>query len=543
MAGRQAPLGRRVGRRLRQVVTGWLTVLAVVTGLLAGTVVGATPAGAVVLLGNDVSWPQCPREVGGMGLPMPPDSARFVVIGLTHGLPFTENPCLAQQVAWAAARAVPAHGYTIAAFPTAAQLSTYGARGPWRSTTRAGQLSNVGYAEAQFAVSSLVDAGFAPPVVWIDIEPRPAQPWPDDTTTQRRENRYIVEGLMRGLHDRGLAYGVYSYAAGWEAITGSWWLPGVPVWATAGRLDYPTEALDRCTQPSFSGGPVRIAQWYDDERDYDRTCEPYTFTPLPVPPSTLSGTTADFNGDWVGDVLARVTFSGDLRLYAGTTAGRLAAAVRIGTGWNGLVTLETAGDLDGDGPLDVLAREASTGSLWLYRGDGRGGWRPRVRVGTGWSAFNAVLGPGDFSGDQRADVLARRTSSGELWLYPGDGQGGWRPAVRVGTGWNVFNALVGPGDLDGDGAADVVARRASTGDLWLYAGNGRGGWKTAVRVGTGWNTMTALMSPGDLDGDRIPDLVARDRSGLLWLYARTAAGTWKARVQIGTGWNNLNAIF
>ncbi len=48
----------------------------------------------------------------------------------------------------------------------------------------------------------------------------------------------------------------------------------VPVWATAGRLDYPTEAQDRCTQPSFSGGPVLLSQWFDDKRDYDMTCRP-----------------------------------------------------------------------------------------------------------------------------------------------------------------------------------------------------------------------------------------------------------------------------
>ncbi|TQJ50281.1 FG-GAP-like repeat-containing protein [Phycicoccus sp. SLBN-51] len=530
------------GRRMHRLVVGWLATVAAVAALLTGSLLTATAARAATLLGNDVSWPQCDKAVGGLGLPMPPDTAAFAVIGLTKGLPFTENPCLADQVAWATQHGTPTHAYTIAAFPTTAQLGTYGTQGPWRATTRAGQLSNAGYAEARFALQSLRAVPFTPPVVWVDVEPRPAQPWPSDTTAQRRENRYVVEGLMRGLRDAGVAYGVYSYAAGWQTITGSWWLPGVPVWATAGRLDYPDEALDRCTQASFSGGRVFLSQWYDDVADYDRTCEPYAFTPLPVPASTLSMSTADFNGDWVGDVLAR-TSTGDLRLYAGAAGGRLAAGLRIGSGWNGLSLLETPGDVDGDGPLDVLAREASTGYLWLYRGDGHGAWLPRLRVGTGWNVFNALVGPGDFTGDQRVDVLARRASTGELWLYAGNGKGGWKPAVRVGTGWNAFNALVGPGDVNGDGAADVLARRASTGDLWLYPGNGKGGWKPAVRIGTGWNGMTAIMSPGDLDGDRVPDVVARDRSGVLWLYPRTASGTWRPRVWLGTGWNGLNALF
>ena len=495
------------------------------------------------LYGHDVSWPQCSEEDGGFGLPLPPTATRFVIVGLTRGLPFTENPCVDDQMAWVRANGKPAHAYTMAAFPTAAQLSTYRSQGPWSSSTRAGQLSNVGYAEARFAVGTLARLGPSPPVAWIDVEPRAAQPWPTGTASQQRENRYVVEGLMRGLRDAGLPYGLYSYLSGWESITGSWRLPGVPVWATAGRLDTPTEALDRCREASFSGGRVHLAQWYDDLRDYDLTCDPYAFTPLPMPASTLSGSTAEFSGDWNNDVLARVSATGDLRLYAGTGRGTLASGTRIGAGWGIFNALETPGDFDGDGTQDVLARERSSGDLWLYRGNGKGGWLPRVRVGTGWNTFNGLIGPGDFDGDQRVDVLAREATTGSLWLYRGNGTGGWLPRVRVGTGWNSFNSLIGPGDLDGDGATDVLARERSTGSLWLYRGSGSGGWLPRVRVGTGWNLMTALVGPGDLNGDRTADVLARDASGGLWLYPRSGSGTWLPRVRVGAGWNALNAVF
>jgi hypothetical protein len=54
--------------------------------------------------------------------------------------------------------------------------------------------------------------------------------------------------------------------------------------------------------------------------------------------------------------------------------------------------------------------------------------------------------------------------------------------------------------------------------------------------------MTAIMSPGDLNGDRVPDIVARDSQGRLWLYPRTTSG-WLARVALGTGWNFLDRLF
>jgi hypothetical protein len=519
-----------------------LLVVAALTALV-GLVPAAPRADAATLYGHDISWPQCPSSVGGFDLPMPPTTTEFVIVGLTFGLPFTENPCLASQVQWTRTHAKPAHAYTMAAFPTAAQLSAYGSAGPWSARTRAGVLSNVGYAEARYAVASLAEVGWRPPVVWIDVEPRPKQPWPTSTALQQRENRYVVEGLMRGLRDAGFSYGVYSYLAGWQEITGSWRLPGVPVWATAGRLDYPTEALDRCTQASFSGGRVYISQWYDSTRDYDLTCDPYAFTPLPVPPSSLSNSTAEFTGDWRNDVFAREAATGYLVLYPGNGANGWLPSVRFGSGWRGFSALETPGDFSGDGSLDVLARESSTGNLWLYPGDGKGGWLSRVRVGSGWNGFNAVFSTGDFNGDQRPDVLARETATGYLWLYPGNGSGGWLSRVRVGSGWNGFSALFGPGDFNGDGAADVLARETATGYLWLYRGNGSGSWLSRVRVGTGWQFMTALMSPGDFNGDRTADVLARDRDGFLWLYPGNGTGSWLTRVRVGSGWSSMNAIF
>jgi hypothetical protein len=429
----------------------------------------------------------------------------------------------------------------MAAFPTAAQLSAYGTAGPWSSRTRAGALSNAGYSEGRYALATLSRIGFAPPVVWIDVEPRPAQPWP---TGSQRENIYVIEGLMRALRDAGRAYGLYSYTSAWSTITGSLRLPGVPVWATAGRLDYPTEASDRCVQPSFSGGHVYLAQWYDDTRDYDLTCGSYGFTPLAVPPSSLYNSTAEFDGDWNNDVLARLT-SGDLLLYRGLGNGSLAAGVKIGGGWHVFNALETVGDFTGDGAADVIARRTADGSLWLYPGNGRGGWLlPARQIGTGWNVMNALIGPNDFNGDQRPDLLARQASTGDLWLYPGNGAGGFAPRIKVGGGWNSMNALIGVGDFNGDGPADVLARQASTGDLWLYPGNGKGGWLPRVRVGGGWNSFNALLSPGDLNGDRTADVLARETStGRLWLYPGNGAGGWLPRVLVGGGWNVMSAIF
>jgi len=525
----------------RRRVTVVLGLLALLLGLTPAT---APPASAA-FFGHDISWPQCPTSVGGFGLPMPPTSTQFLIIGLTRGLPFTENPCLQSQVDFQETNNIRAHAYVVAAFPTAAQLATYGSDGPWSNRTRAGQLSNVGHAAARFALASYSRVGFTAPFIWIDVEPRPAQPWPIANAAQLRENRLVVEGMMRGFRDAGFGYGLYSYQAGWQEITGGWWLPGVPVWATAGRLDYPEEAQDRCVQPSFSGGHVYLSQWYDDTRDYDLTCGTYGFTPLPVPPSSLSNSTAEWNGDWNNDVLAVVPSTGELRLYRGTSRGGfLAGGVPIGSGWNVFNALDTVGDLDGDGAADVLAIRASTGELWLYPGDGRGGWLPWRVLGTGWNVMSTITGTGDFTGDQRVDLIAVEGATGTLWLYPGNGAGGFLPRVRAGAGWYVMSTVFSPGDFNGDGASDLLAREISTGYLWLYPGNGSGGFLARVQVGSGWNIMSALVGAGDFNGDRTADVLARERStGILWLYPGNGSGGWLPRVVANSGWNGLDPLF
>ncbi|MGV8846871.1 FG-GAP-like repeat-containing protein [Tessaracoccus sp.] len=521
--------------RLRHRALVFLAALMMSPGLVV-----VPTAQADVSIGHDVSWPQCPST-------FPPTSSQFLVVGLTNGLPFTKNPCVSSQAAWAIHRGKPTQAYAMAAYPTAAQLLTFGSKGPWSSTTLAGRLSNVGYAEAQDAMATVRSvAGWSPRMIWIDVEPRAAQPWPGGTALKRMQNRYVVEGLMRGLRDGGHSYGLYSYTSGWQAIVGSWWLPGVPVWAASGKLDHPNEALDKCTQPSFSGGRVYLSQWINDEGtlDHNRTCEPYAFTKIPMPPASLSNSTADFNADWNNDLIARWTSNGSLKLYAGNGTGQVARTTQIGVGWGGMSLLETLGDFSGDGAQDVVARDRSTGVLWLYRGDAAGSWRlPRLKVGTGWNGMNAIVGVGDLDGDGRGDVVARAASTGDLHLYPGTGASGFRASSRIATGWAGYNTIIGAGDFNGDAHADLLARESTTGILWLVPGRGNGTLSSRIQVGNGWNSMTAIMSPGDFNGDRTSDLLASDVSGRMWLYPRTADGGWSPRILLGSGWNVVDADF
>jgi hypothetical protein len=210
-----------------------------------------------------------------------------------------------------------------------------------------------------------------------------------------------------------------------------------------------------------------------------------------APPAAKSSVGAfspgDFTGDGKADVLA-VTGGGDLYLYRGNGLGGFTGpGTKIGPGWNIFAQAFSPGDFTGDGKADVLAVTYS-GDLYLYRGNGRGGFTgPGTKIGSGWNIFAKVFSPGDFTGDGKADILAE-TITGDLYLYHGNGLGGFTGgSTKIGSGWNIFARMFSHGDFTGDAKADILAI-AGNGDLYVYRGNGRGGFTGgATKIGAGWN--------------------------------------------------------
>jgi hypothetical protein len=248
----------------------------------------------------------------------------------------------------------------------------------------------------------------------------------------------------------------------------------------------------------------------------------------------------NINTGYNDDVLARDT-AGDLWVYPGDgQGGWKKPRFKMGKGWNVMTAIIGAGKFQSEFNDDILARDIN-GDMWLYPG-GYGYLKPRTKVGVGWNAMTAIMGPGDFDGDYCADVIAR-DAEGRLWLYPGDHAGGWKPRSQIGVGWNVMTALIGRGDFNEDGKRDVMARDAS-GALWLYPGDGKGGWLPRMQVGEGWNAMTAIISTGRFDGNYpgYSQIIARDANGDLWLYPGVGSRHLEPRKKIGEGWNVMTAL-
>ncbi|THA74567.1 hypothetical protein E6R60_20520 [Streptomyces sp. A0642] len=224
---------------------------------------------------------------------------------------------------------------------------------------------------------------------------------------------------------------------------------------------------------------------------------------------------------------------GTLFWYYPKNNGLFAARQQVSdTGGWGKANITFASSLNADGRGELM--EVYAGTLYVEG----------YPVGNGWGVYNSLVGPGDLSGDGKGDLLAR-TTGGTLYLYRGNGTGtGFASRITVGGGWNAYNKLVGAGDYNGDGLTDLLARTTG-GTLYLYPGTGVASkpFKSRVSIGGGWNTYKKLAAPGDINGDGKADLVGVDGKGDLYRYTSTGTGKFSARARVGGGWGTYYNLY
>ncbi|MFK0113379.1 FG-GAP-like repeat-containing protein [Streptomyces sp. NPDC091217] len=247
--------------------------------------------------------------------------------------------------------------------------------------------------------------------------------------------------------------------------------------------------------------------------------------------------------DGRGDLLT-LNSSGGLTFHSGTGTGKFGEKY-TGTGWPTSIMAVPFGDLSGDRCNDVLVRYSS-GALRLYKPGCGAAVKPSTSYTTlgtsGWTQYNVLTSPGDVSGDGRPDLIARNASTGAVYLYKGTSTGKLAARVKLYDNWKGYKKIVGTGDITGDGKADLLVQDTSN-NVYRYNGKGDGTFAARVKVFSNWGgSYNAVVGVGDITDDGRPDLVSRDSSGNVWRNSGDGKGSFGARVRVATGWSGYKSL-
>jgi hypothetical protein len=307
--------------------------------------------------------------------------------------------------------------------------------------------------------------------------------------------------------------------------------------ATAGS-DYTSEAGQVLNWASSEGGnkSCDIAITDDSDVESDETIRvelngaaggallgtPNTATLTITDNDSGASVPHDFTADSQSDVLVRNSGTGIWYLYHMNGRNRVNDADTGSIAISTEAAWQTAGvaDFNGDGQADVLVRDTGTGQWYLYALNGRtiqgGGATGGVPMAAdlNWQA----VGVSDVSGDGKADVLLRNSSTGLWYLYVLDGrsiQGGGAtggvPMIQD-TAW----AVVAMTDITGDGKGDVLMRHGTSGAWYLSPLDGRTVLGTAGGVAMVNDTAWQTQQVEDFTGDGQADVLLRHTSTNAW---------------------------
>ena len=216
----------------------------------------------------------------------------------------------------------------------------------------------------------------------------------------------------------------------------------------------------------------------------------------------------DVDGDGQLDLVSQANGQFYVALSNGDGTFQIPAVTWTGfpSGWDKFNV--QAGDINGDGKLDLVSMD---GAFRVAFSNGDGTFQiPAVTwtsFPTGWN--KNIVQAGDLNGDGKLDLVSI-DGGFRVAFSKGDGTFGI-PAVTwtaFPSGWDKLN--VQAGDLNGDGKLDLVSQ--ANGKFYVVFSNGDGTFEipavTWTSFPSGWNK--AIVQAGDLNGDGKLDLVSID---------------------------------
>ncbi len=177
--------------------------------------------------------------------------------------------------------------------------------------------------------------------------------------------------------------------------------------------------------------------------------------------------TGELSGDTTADIAVGMGPGGGLvQLFNGATIAVIGSGYPFGAGFTGGVTL-AVGDLNGDGRADIVTGQASGGGgVRVFSGTDYSLLLSQTPFGPGYTGGLNVAA-GDVDGDGRVEVIVAQAVGGTVAVISGATQA--ITASGAPYGFLPGGVFVAAADVNGDGRADVIASPGSgNGPVLVY---------------------------------------------------------------------------